>query len=164
MSYQIVLVMGVAGSGKTTIGQGIAAAIDGQFLDADDFHPKENVKHMAAGKPLNDEMRWPWLDALGEAVRESAKTQPTVFACSALKRIYRDYLRAGIRYTLVYPDAPFALVARRMSARKDHFMPVKLLRSQYDTLNPPTPDEKPIIVSIDRTVPEIVDDAVSQLP
>ncbi|SEW45633.1 gluconate kinase, SKI family [Cognatiyoonia koreensis] len=160
---EVILVMGVAGCGKTTIGKTLAEARGAAFLDADDYHPPKNVTHMGAGKPLNDELRWPWLDALGDAVRASARDRPTVFTCSALKRIYRDYLRASVRYRLVYPDAPFAVVSQRMAARKDHFMPVKLLRSQYHVLNPPTKDEEPIVVSIEQPLEDIIADIQTAL-
>jgi len=163
MKHRIVLVMGVAGSGKSTIGRALATAIDAAFLDADDFHPTENIKHMAAGNALTDDMRWPWLDALGDAVRDSSKVQSTVFACSALKRVYRDYLRASVNYRLVYPDAPYAVVAERMAARKKHFMPVRLLRSQYDTLNVPTKDEEPITVDVRESVDDIIASIIPQL-
>lgn len=163
MTHRVVLVMGVAGSGKSTIGKALAQALDAAFLDADDYHPPENIAHMAAGNPLNDDMRWSWLDAVGDAARDSGKVQPTVFACSALRRVYRDYLRASVRYTLVYPDAPFAVVAERMSARKGHFMPVKLLRSQYDTLSVPTKDEEPIIVDVRESVEDIVAAIIAEL-
>lgn len=163
MKHRAILVMGVAGSGKTTIGQALGDALDAAFLDADDYHPPENIALMAAGKPLNDAMRWPWLDALGAAVRESARNQQTVFACSALKRVYRDYLRACVEFTLIYPDAPIDLTLGRMSSRKNHFMPIRLLRDQYKTLNPPTKDEDPIIVDVARPVSDIIADLQLQL-
>lgn len=154
--YPIVMIMGVAGAGKTTIAQSLAHAMDAAFIDADDFHPKENIDHMKSGKPLTDAMRWSWLDAVGDAVKQSASSQQVVFACSALKRIYRDYLRAGLRYHLVYPDAPIDVVTARIGARKGHFMPAKLIRSQYVTLDVPTKDETPIVIDITQSLPEIV--------
>jgi len=163
MTHRVILVMGVAGSGKTTISRGLASALDAAFLDADDYHPPENIAHMAAGKPLNDAMRWPWLDALGAAVRETAQTRQTVFACSALKRVYRDYLRASVDFTLIFPYAPMDLVIERMSARKNHFMPVKLLRDQYKILNPPTKDENPIVVDVARPIHKIIADLQTDL-
>lgn len=163
MKHRAILVMGVAGSGKTTLGQALAAALDAHFLDSDDYHSPESIAHMAAGKALNDDMRWSWLDRLGAAVRDSSKQQQTVFACSALKRIYRDYLRASVRFTLVYPDAPFNVVSEQMSGRKGQTVPVKLLRSQYHELQPPTKDEEPIIVSIERPPEDIVQDVLGAL-
>lgn len=163
MKHRVVMVMGVAGAGKTAIGRALADHLNANFFDADDYHPKANVTHMTAGKPLTDNMRWPWLDLLGDAVKEGAQQRETVFACSGLKRIYRDYLRAGLRYELVYLDAPFEVVSARIAARKSHFMPAKLIRSQYTTLQPPTKDETPITVEVADPVSEIVTEIASQL-
>lgn len=150
-----ILVMGVSGSGKSTLGAALASALGGRFIDADDLHPAGNVAHMAAGKPLNDAMRWPWLDACGAALAETKGD--AVLGCSALKRSYRDRLRAAVPgLILVYPDAPRALVEARMQARKGHFMPPALLDSQYATLEPPQEDEAPIRVGIDAPVERIV--------
>jgi gluconokinase len=133
-----VVVMGVSGSGKTTFGRALAAQLGVRFLDADDFHPPENVARMAAGIPLTDADRGPWLERLAGLLPEVS----TVLACSALKRRYRDRLRAGcpdLRY--VFLTAPEAVLAARMAARRDHYMPPSLLRSQLDALEPPEPDE-----------------------
>lgn len=163
MKHRVIMVMGVAGAGKTTIGKALAEAIDAQFLDADDYHSKANIAHMTAGRPLNDAMRWPWLDLVGSAVKEAAATHQTVFACSALKRIYRDYLRASLNYTLVYPDAPIDLVKKRFSKLGKAKVMMRFLRSQYDVLSPPTKDEAPIIVSADQPVADIIAEIQTQL-
>lgn len=163
MKHRVIMVMGVAGAGKTTVGKALAQAIDAQFLDADDYHSKANLAHMAAGRPLNDTMRWPWLDLVGSAVKEAAAIDQTVFACSALKRIYRDYLRASLRYTLVYPDAPIGLVQKRFPKLGKGSIPKRFLRNQYEVLSPPTKDEGPIIVSADQSVADIVAEILTQL-
>lgn len=155
------LVMGVSGSGKSTIGAALAQRLGAAFIDADDLHPEENVAAMAAGLPLTDDMRWPWLDACAAAMQDAGAI---VLACSALRRAYRDRLRAAVPgLQLVYPRADRALIERRMSARKDHFMPVSLLDSQFATLEPPGADETPISVSVAPPVPEIVDRIIARL-
>lgn len=149
------LVMGVSGSGKSTIGAALADRLDARFIDADDLHPPENVAVMAAGRPLTDEMRWPWLEACAAAMQEAG---PVVLGCSALTRAYRDRLRAAVpRLRVVYPQADRAVIETRMAARQDHFMPLSLLDSQFATLEPPGADERPITVSIAPAIPDIVD-------
>jgi len=152
-----ILVMGVSGSGKSTIGKGLARRIGAAFLDADDFHPPENVARMAAGKPLTDDMRWPWLDRLVTEVGSAGGDRDVVLACSALRRSYRNHLRRGIaNLILIYPDASRTLIQSRMAARADHYMPLALLDSQFATLEVPTPDEGAITVSVDQPVDAIV--------
>jgi gluconokinase len=131
------LIMGVAGTGKTTVGGKLAEAVGGTFLDADDFHPPENVAKMRAGIPLDDVDRTPWLDALAEALQSPAK-QPVILACSALKEIYRERLLAAAPdLILVFLDGDPALIRERMEERADHFMPSTLLESQLQTLEEP---------------------------
>lgn len=150
----VFMIMGVSGCGKSSVGAGLAAALGGVFLDGDDYHPPENVAHMAAGQPLTDAMRWPWLDRLAAAVTERRAHDVTVFACSALKRSYRNHLRAAIGgLQIIYLDAPQSLVAARLAARKGHFMPPALLDSQFAALEVP---ERAIRVSIDQPVAGIV--------
>ena len=159
------VVMGVSGSGKSTIAERLAARLGWRYEDADQFHPPANVAKMSAGQPLTDEDRWPWLQAIADEIdRLSATGQRAVIACSALKRAYRDILvhgRGDIR--LVFLNGTQDLIADRLAARKGHFMPPGLLASQFKTLEPPQPGERPITVSIDAPVEAIVDDIISQL-
>lgn len=131
------LIMGVAGTGKTTVGRKLAEALNGTFLDADDFHPPENVAKMRAGVPLDDADRAPWLDALAKVLQSSGKP-PVVLACSALKEIYRErLLSAAPDLILVFLDGNPALIRQRMEERGGHFMPPALLESQLRTLELP---------------------------
>lgn len=159
------VVMGVSGSGKSTIAERLAIRIGWRFEDGDSFHPPSNVAKMHSGQPLTDEDRWPWLKAIaGEIDRTCAAGERAVIACSALKRSYRDILvhgRADVR--LVFLDGTQELIATRLAMRKGHFMPPGLLTSQFGTLEPPAAEERPINVAIDRSVEAIVEDIVSQL-
>ncbi|WP_050769130.1 gluconokinase [Oceanicola granulosus] len=158
--HPVLLVMGTAGSGKSTLGELLAERLEATFLEGDQFHPEENIARMEAGKPLNDEMRWPWLDRIAEAAADARQTRPVIIACSALKRSYRERLRAGLPgLVTIYPDAPKDLVAERMGSREGHFMPLSLLDSQFDTLEVPGDDEDHIAVSA-RRPPEEMADAV----
>ena len=159
------VLMGVSGSGKSTIGEKLAARLGWPYEDADRFHPASNVAKMSAGHPLTDEDRAPWLKAIAAEIdRVCDAGGRMVIGCSALKRAYRDVLlhhRADIR--LVYLKGAQALIADRLSRRKGHFMPPGLLTSQFNTLEPPAADEQPLTVSIDASVETIVDDIVGQL-
>jgi gluconokinase len=142
MSHRIVL-MGVSGCGKTSVGRPLAEALGCPFLDGDDYHPPENVAKMASGIPLTDDDRKPWLETLhGFLLDHARKGETVVLACSALKKSYRDLLRAdidGIR--LYHLQGDIDLIHARMQARPGHYMKPGLLRSQFDTLEPPTPEE-----------------------
>ncbi|CAN5162380.1 gluconokinase [soil metagenome] len=159
------IVMGVAGSGKSTIGEALAARLGWTFEDGDRFHPASNVAKMSAGQPLTDDDRWPWLRAIADEVdRVIAAGGHVVVACSALKRAYRNVLvhgRDDIR--IVYLDGSRDLIAGRLQARKGHFMPPGLLDSQFATLQVPTADENSISVPIDANVEAIVDDIAARL-
>jgi gluconokinase len=159
------VVMGVSGSGKSTIADALAKRLGCRYEDGDKFHPASNVAKMSAGQPLTDEDRWPWLQAIADEIdRICAKGEHAVVACSALKRAYRKILvhgRSDVR--IVFLDGTEALIAGRLAARKGHFMPPGLLTSQFKTLEPPTVDERPLTVSIDATVETIVDDIIGQL-
>jgi gluconokinase len=159
------IVMGVSGSGKSTIADALARRLDWRFEDGDRFHPASNVAKMSAGHPLTDEDRWPWLQAIADEVdRICRKRQRVVIACSALKRAYRNVLvhgRDDVR--IVFLDGTEALIAGRLAARRGHFMPPGLLASQFKTLETPAADERPVTVSIDATVEAIVDDVIHQL-
>jgi gluconokinase len=159
------VVMGVSGSGKSTIAEQLAERLGWRFEDGDRFHPASNVAKMSAGHPLTDEDRWPWLQAIADEIDRVCQARaPAVIACSALKRAYRDILvhgRDDVR--IVYLKGTQALIADRLAVRKNHFMPSGLLDSQFETLEPPAVSENPVTVSIDGSVDAIVDDIVRQL-
>ena len=159
------VVMGVSGSGKSTIAERLAARLGWRCEDGDKYHPPANVAKMSAGHPLTDEDRWPWLQAIADEIDRTCKQgERAVVACSALKRAYRDVLvhgRSDVR--IVFLNGTQELIAGRLAARKGHFMPPGLLTSQFKTLEPPQPTERPITVSIDAPVEAIVDDIIRQL-
>jgi gluconokinase len=131
----IIVLMGVSGSGKTTIGELLAKRLGWRFIEGDDYHPRENVEKMAAGIPLDDNDRWPWLDALNRRIRHEREA---IVTCSALKASYRQRLLAGVaEFRLVYLQAPKAVIAARVASRKHKYMPSSLLDSQFATLEPP---------------------------
>ena len=141
MSTTQYIVMGVSGCGKSSVAEELARSLGGIYLDADHFHPPANKAKMAAGIPLNDEDRWPWLDALNAQLRGYAQERETLFlACSALKQIYRDRLAEGLGPALrfIYLKGSKEVIRARMEIRKDHFMPAALLDSQFATLEEPT--------------------------
>jgi carbohydrate kinase (thermoresistant glucokinase family) len=159
------IVMGVSGSGKSTIAAALADRLGWRFADGDQFHPAANVAKMSAGHPLDDADRWPWLQALADEIdRVIAGGGRIVIACSALKRAYRDLLVHGRDdVKLVHLDGSEALIAARLTQRRDHFMPPGLLASQFATLEPPAPEEHALVVPIDRSVASIVAAIVEQL-
>ncbi|MGI5400051.1 gluconokinase [Streptomyces sp. CA-135486] len=159
----VVVVMGVAGTGKTTIGPRLAAALGVPYAEGDDFHPPANIAKMSAGIPLDDADRWPWLDVIGQWANSRAGLGGVV-SSSALKRVYRDRLRAAA------PDVVFlhltgdrALIERRMAERKGHFMPTALLDSQFATLQPLGDDEAGVAVDVSGSPEEITERAVAAL-
>jgi carbohydrate kinase (thermoresistant glucokinase family) len=161
----IVVVMGVSGSGKTTIAAGLAGRLGWVLLEGDDFHPAANVAKMHAGTPLTDDDRWPWLRAIAarmDALR--AQGLSAVVACSALKRAYRAIL-IGDRpdVLLLYPRGSKDLIAQRMIARQGHFMPAALLNSQFATLEEPGADEAPIVVDIDGSSHDVIERSLRAL-
>ena len=150
-----ILVMGVSGSGKTTIADLLAQRLGWRLLEGDAFHPPANVAKMRAGRPLTEEARWPWLRAIAAAMGQGGDA---VVACSALKRAYRDILTGGHDgVTLVFLQGTQSLIARRMAERRDHFMPAALLDSQFATLEEPGAEEWAVVVSIDADPSVIVD-------
>jgi gluconokinase len=159
------VVMGVSGSGKSTIADKVAERLGWTFEDGDRFHPASNVAKMSAGVPLTDEDRWPWLQAIADEIDRVCKAgQHAVIACSALKRGYRDILVHGRNdVRVIYLEGSEQLIASRLKQRKGHFMPPGLLASQFKTLEPPDQSEHPVTVSIDAAVETIVDDIVRQL-
>jgi gluconokinase len=161
----VAVVMGVSGSGKSTIASMLAHRLHWIYEDADWFHPKSNIEKMHAGEPLTDEDRWPWLHAIAawiDATRHIGNHG--VIACSALKRAYRDIL-VGERpdVQIVFLKGDRELIARRLAARDGHFMPPSLLDSQFAALEEPQADERPIVVSIVPHPREIVENIVRGL-
>jgi gluconokinase len=159
------VVMGVSGSGKSTIADRLAKRLNWTFEDGDRFHPASNVAKMSAGHPLTDEDRWPWLRAISAEIDRACKAgEHLVIACSALRRAYRDALVHGRNdVRIIYLRGSQALIAKRLALRKDHFMPPGLLDSQFGTLEPPDADENPVTVSIDAPAEAIVEDIVGRL-
>jgi len=156
------VVMGVSGAGKTRVASLLAARLGGRFVEGDDLHSPEARARMAAGHPLSDEDRWPWLDRVGAAIAEG--DAPVVAACSALRRRYRDRLRAQApALVTVHLDAHPDAVADRLRARRGHFMPPSLLGSQYATLEPLGADELGVTVGSDRGMGEVLEEVVKAL-
>ena len=169
-SPSVLLVMGVSGVGKTTMGEALARELGWPFRDADSFHPPANVAKMRSGQPLTDEDRWPWLDAIAAWIDEHRATanagEPRhgIVSCSALKRIYRARLldgRPDVR--LVYLTGDAVTIGRRMARRRDHFMPPSLLASQLSTLEPPAADENAIVVAVDTSSRRVLERILAEL-
>lgn len=163
---QAVIVMGVSGCGKSSVGEALAQRLGLAFIEGDVLHPESNVAKMAAGTPLTDEDRWPWLTVIGERIADAlARGEGIIVSCSALKKIYREHLRAatGDRLSFVYLHGSRELLGRRMGARTGHFMPLGLLDSQLATLEVPTGEPRVVTVSIDQPVEGIVTDALNGL-
>ncbi len=162
----VLVVMGVSGSGKTTVGALLADRLHWQFADGDVFHPPANIEKMRSGSPLSDEDRRPWLEAIAAWIDEIRSAGGhAVAACSVLKRRYRAVVigsRADVR--LIYLRSERALIARRLEARHGHFMPSSLLQSQIEALEEPGPDENPITVSIAPSPEKIVEEILASLP
>ncbi len=161
------VVMGVSGSGKSTIAAQLAGRLGIVYVDGDDLHPTANVEKMHAGTPLTDQDRWPWLDKVAEALNGTVETKGgVVLACSALRRSYRDRLRAGTggRVRFIFLDVSFDVIEERLKKRVHHFMPRQLLESQFDTLERPGPDEADVMtIPSERPADEIVADAAARL-
>lgn len=153
---RLFVVMGVAGCGKSTIGEAFATAQGGIYLDGDAFHPPENIEKMSKGEPLTDDDRWPWLKTFGAEI--AARNGLVVGGCSALKRAYRDVIleSAGEPVIFVHLDGRRELIADRMKSREGHFMPTSLLDSQFATLEIPQVDESAVSVDIDAPIDETV--------
>jgi gluconokinase len=161
-----IVVMGVSGAGKSTVGKIVAAQLGCPFRDADSFHPQANIEKMSRGEPLTDEDRWPWLNAIAAWIAEHRAAGTTcVVTCSALKRAYRDIVtnKQSADVRLVYLNGDFDLIEARLKARTGHFMPTGLLRSQFAALEEPAVEERAITVSIDATPEEIAGEVVKEL-
>jgi gluconokinase len=162
----VLVVMGVSGSGKTTVGLALAARTGWAFLDADDLHSPDAVERMATGVPLTDEERWPWLDRVAEWIAaRHASGEPAIVACSALKRTYRDRLRvADPDLRLVYLRAERQQIDQRLTRRIRHFFPQQLVASQFADLEEPGPDEGAITIPIGRTAGEQAEVVLGAIP
>jgi len=159
---RFLIVMGVSGSGKTSVGKGLAESLGWDFFDADDFHPPENVAKMASGIPLDDSDRAPWLTALHDLISSSLKqNKPGVLACSALKERYRQQLMTGhAGVQLVYLKGSYDLIWSRMIARKEHYMKPPMLQSQFDTLEEPA---NALTIETSVPVPEIIQEIMRSI-
>jgi carbohydrate kinase (thermoresistant glucokinase family) len=147
----ILIVMGVAGTGKSTLAGLLAERLNWELQEGDDLHPPANVAKMSAGIPLDDDDRWPWLDAIAAWIKVKTKSgEPGIVTCSALKKSYRDRLR-GPNVIFVFINGPRAVIEARMASRKRHYMPLSLLESQLAALEPPTSDEN--VLEVDLAAP-----------
>lgn len=155
------VIMGVSGCGKSSVGEGLAARLGIPYRDGDDLHPPANVEKMRTGIPLTDDDRWPWLDRVAAVLATEA---PVIVGCSALRRVYRDRLRAGAggQVQFVHLTGSREVIAGRMSARTGHYMPTSLLDSQYSALEPPGPEEA-LALNIDQPLATLIDAIASHL-
>ena len=160
----VIIIFGVSGAGKTTIGKLLAREVGWRFLEADDFHPAANIEKMRSGHPLTDEDRWPWLERLRDQIKRSLTAdENAVLACSALKREYRDCLRVNSDVKFVFLCGNYALVAEQLQRRRGHFMNPALLQSQFADLEEPQPNEEVTTIELGRTPQEIVDEIKTKL-
>ena len=160
----IVIIFGVSGAGKTTVGKLLARKLGWHFLEADDFHPAANVEKMHRGVPLVDEDRWPWLENLRELIKRRIEAgENAVVACSVLKRKYRDCLRVNSDVKFTFLRGDYALIAEQLRHRRGHFMNPDLLRSQFADLEEPEPDEGAITIELGRTPEELVEEIKTKL-
>ncbi|HZQ02372.1 MAG TPA: gluconokinase [Reyranella sp.] len=161
----ILVIMGVSGCGKSTIGKGLSRRLGWQYQEGDALHPPANVAKMKSGQPLDDDDRLPWLRKVADRIDQWRKDGVSgIITCSALKRAYRDIIigkRPGV--ALLYPKGSKELIASRIAHRRGHFMPASLLDSQFAALEEPSPDENAITVSVDQTPDQIVDEVVERL-
>lgn len=159
----VLVIMGVSGSGKSTVAGILAGQLGWDLEEGDDLHPPENVEKMAAGQPLTDEDRWPWLDTIASWIIEHTMAGiPGIITCSALKKVYRDRLREK-NVVFVHLAGSKEQIGRRLTTRMDHFMPPSLLDSQIATLEPPGPEENSIVIDVGRTPAEEAAEVVSRL-
>lgn len=164
MTGKCIIIMGVSGSGKTTVGKALAKKMKATFIDGDDMHPQANIDKMHSGQPLNDDDRKEWLENINRKAREiTTSGQDCIFACSALKLYYRQRLREGLeKIVFVYLKGSYNFILERIQSRKNHFFPVSLLQSQFDALEEPTIEEQDALtislkVNSDKVVKEVID-------
>ncbi len=152
----LMVLMGVAGCGKSSVGAALAQTIEATYIDGDDLHPASSVEKMSRGEALTDDDRWPWLAEVGRTL--GSATSPTIIGCSALKRRYREAITvaASAPVLFIHLSGTRQVIEARMSARPGHFMPVSLLDSQFATLEPLAKDENALVVDIDRSLAEVV--------
>ena len=160
----IIIIFGVSGAGKTTVGKLLARELGWRLIEADDFHSAANIEKMRSGRPLTDEDRWPWLERLREQIERSFATgENVVMACSALKRAYRDHLRVSDEVKFVFLRGDFPLIQKQLRSRPAHFMNPALLQSQFDYLEEPRPAEDVLTIELGRTPEEIVNEIETKL-
>jgi gluconokinase len=161
MNVQALIIMGVSGSGKTSVGEALAKELGWPFFDGDSFHPEANVKKMSAGIPLNDDDRKPWLERLHDLMKgQLEEGKSVIIGCSALKESYRHILRGNLNVRFVYLEGSFELIMERMQKRKDHFMKATMLESQFETLEVP---KDAITVSIADPIEVIIQKVIQHL-
>jgi len=163
MTPRLFIVMGVSGSGKSTLASMLADAIDGNYLDGDDYHPKANIEKMSKGIALTDDDRLPWLELFAKTMAK--QSNKTIGACSSLTKAYREHLTkaAGEPILFIYLDGSKALILERMSARDNHFMPSSQLDNQLETLEIPDASELALTIDIGGTSEEILSDLLNKL-
>ena len=160
----IVIVFGVSGAGKTTIGKLLTEELGWRFYEADDFHPRANIEKMRSGRPLTDEDRWPWLKLLREQITRSlAVKENAVLACSALKRAYRERLRVSDDVKFVFLRGDYALIENQLRGRRGHFMDPDLLQSQFADLDEPQLNEDVLTIDLGRSPQELVEEIKAKL-
>jgi len=160
----VVIIFGVSGAGKTTIGQLLAEELGWQFYEADDFHSQANIDKMHQGTPLTDEDRWPWLENLGELIRRCvAAAENAVLACSVLKEAYRRRLRVNTDAKLVFLRGDYELIANQLRQRRGHFMNPALLQSQFADLEEPLPTEDAVVIELGQSPRELVQEIKGKL-
>ena len=160
----VIIIFGVSGGGKTTVGELLARELGWHFYEADDFHSPANIDKMRRGVPLTDDDRWPWLENLRELIKRCvASNENAVLACSALKRVYRKHLRIGPEVKLVFLRGDYATISEHLRHRRGHFMNPGLLRSQFADLEEPQPDENVTTIELGRTPQELVNEIKTNL-